>query len=338
MTDAEFLVLGGSAFVGRAVVSRALAEGHRVTTLNRGSRSDVPGVSPLRADRNDAAAVAAVLAGRQFDAVIDVSGLAPAQVRATCAALAGATPHYTYVSTVSTYSSAAYDVPSGHVIGEDAPTDSVDPDDPGAPDMAVYGPQKRAGEAVVTREFGPDHSLIARPGLILGPYENVHRVPYWLGRVAAGGSMIAPGRPSRPFQFVDVDDLAGWLVRASLARTSGTFNAVNPPGRDTWQDWLDACCQVTGSTARPTWVDDAVLLGMGVPTAWGLPMWFGSDLPLMSDQRIRAAGFQARPLHATVRAAWEWLRNEPNPHGGYRPAPISRDRELRLLAALERRR
>lgn len=327
----SLLVLGGTAFVGRAVVAYAVEHGHHVTTLNRGTGVDQPGVTTLRADRNDPAAVAAALAGCDFDAVIDVSGLAPAQVRATAAAMRDSDAHYALVSTVTTYAPAAYELP---LVDEDAPTVAGDPDDISAPDMAAYGPQKRGCELALMQELRPQRSLIARPGLILGPHENVHRVPYWLGRVAAGGDMIAPGRPDRGLQFVDVRDLAGWLVDGAVQRLTGTYNVVNPPGRDTWGDWLDTCIEVVGSDARLHWVDDQALLDNGVEVAFGLPMWFGDDLPGFSDARVRATGFHGRPLVDTVTDSWGWLRVTPDPATGYRPPPMSRAHEHRVLAAL----
>lgn len=328
------LVLGGTAFVGRAVVDRALAQGHDVTTLNRGTGADAEGVTALRADRNDPTSVADALAGREFDAVIDVSGLAPTQVRATTAALRSSTAHYALVSTITTYAEAAYEVPPGGLIDEDAPTVDGDPDDTAEPDMAAYGPQKRGCELALLDDFGPDRSLIARPGLILGPHENVHRVPYWLGRAAAGGDMIAPGHPDRGFQFVDVRDLAEWLVESSLAGVTGTYNLVNPPGRDTWADWLNACIDVVGSDTRLHWVDDETLIGHDVQVAFGLPMWFAADLPGFSDERVRATGFRGRPLRDTVVASWGWLRDTPDPATGYRPPPITPEHEARILRAI----
>lgn len=329
----RLLVLGGTSFVGRAVVAAAQDRCQDVTTLNRGSsNADVSGVRALRADRNDPDQVAAALGGERFDAVIDVSGLAPAQIRATAEVVRS--PHYTLVSTVSTYSDAAYDLSPDRLITEDSPTVAGDPDDPAVADMAHYGGQKRGCELVALRSFGAEATLIARPGLILGPHENIHRIPYWLGRMATGGDVIAPGRPGRSFQYVDVTDLARWLVAGSLDRLSGTYNAVNPPGRDTWRDWLTACIEVTGSDARLHWIDDTTLVRQGVEVGFGLPMWFAADLPDFADDRIRATGFTGRPLIDTVRESWEWLRGESDPHGGYRPHPMTRAQELRILADL----
>jgi 2'-hydroxyisoflavone reductase len=332
----SLLVLGGTSFVGRAVVEAALAAGTAVTTLNRGiSGTDVPGASALHADRDDAASLS-VLSGRTFDAVIDVHGMTARQVSATAGRLADATPVYTLVSSVSVYAEKAFTGPGP--VDESAAVTPADPDDTSLPDMARYGEQKRGAELAALRALGPQRTLIVRPGVILGPHENVHRVPYWLGRVAEGGEVLAPGHPDRSFEAVDVRDLAEWSVRSSLAvqPTTGVFNAVNPPGRDTWGDWLSLCAEVTGSDATFTWVDDRRLLAVGVAPWSGLPMWLPEDAAAVDSASITAAGFTFRPLRDTVAACWEWLRasGDSLPRPGYRPPPISRARERALLRGL----
>jgi len=97
---------------------------------------------------------------------------------------------------------------------------------------------------------------IVRPSFILGPYENMGRIPYWFDRAAAGGVMIGPGSADRSFPFVDVDDLASWLVRQTRSGTGGVYNAANSPSRDTWGDWLTAVVAATGGVAQVRWIDD----------------------------------------------------------------------------------
>jgi len=67
-----------------------------------------------------------------------------------------------------------------------------------------------------------------RPGLIAGPHDPTDRFTYWPRRVARGGDVLAPGRPERPVQLVDVRDLADWCVRLAEHNRAGVFNAVGP--------------------------------------------------------------------------------------------------------------
>src|SRR4051794_22552758 len=96
------LVLGGTRFLGRAIVDAAVAAGHEVTLFNRGlSGPDLfPQLETVAGDRTlDLSA----LAGRTFDAVVDVAGYHPDVVGKAARELADATARYCFVSTVSVY-------------------------------------------------------------------------------------------------------------------------------------------------------------------------------------------------------------------------------------------
>src|SRR3954451_16314431 len=98
----RLLMLGGTVFLGRAIVELALERGHEVTLFTRGQQNPdlFPEVEKLRGDRDGDLALPD---GRQWDAVIDTSGYIPRVVRASAERLAGAAGHYTFVSTISVY-------------------------------------------------------------------------------------------------------------------------------------------------------------------------------------------------------------------------------------------
>ena len=52
----RLLVLGGTAFVGRAITELAVARGHDVTVLNRGHHDTPAGVTARTGDRTEPAA------------------------------------------------------------------------------------------------------------------------------------------------------------------------------------------------------------------------------------------------------------------------------------------
>ena len=72
----RLLVLGGTKFLGRAVVESALAGGHEVTLFNRGTTNPelFPELEKLRGDRDGGLDA---LRGREWDAVVDPSGYVP---------------------------------------------------------------------------------------------------------------------------------------------------------------------------------------------------------------------------------------------------------------------
>ncbi len=238
----RLLVLGGTHHVGRAFVEEALARGDRVTTLTTG-RSGPPaeGAEARHADRLDPAAMAAALGDDTWDAVVDTWSHAPVAVQTSARLLSGRVGHYTYISSRSVYS-----WPLATGADESAPV--VD-GDPASDDASDYAAAKRGGELAVLKEYdGP--SLHVRAGLVLGPYENVGRLPFWLNRIAAGGRVPCPGPFDRPLQYVDARDIARWVLDAAGRGVDGPFNTVSRPGHTTIGALLEECRRVTGSAAR----------------------------------------------------------------------------------------
>lgn len=301
----RLLILGGTEFVGRAVTDAALGRGWEVTVLHRGRHAAPAGVRTLTGDRTAGAAGLVELAGGTWDLVVDTWSGAPSAVRDAARLLAGRAGHFSYVSSRSVY---AYPAPAG--LREDGPlvTGASPGDGPDVP----YALAKRGGELAAQEAFG-DRALLARAGLILGPRENIGRLPWWLGRAARGGDMIAPGPPDAALQYIDARDLAEWLLDAAADGLSGAFNTVSHPGHATMGELLDACVRVTGSRARLRWTDPAVLLAAGVEPWTDLPVWLPAgelyDTLHQGDvTRAHAAGLRCRPVAETVADTWDWLR------------------------------
>jgi 2'-hydroxyisoflavone reductase len=310
----KLLILGGTVFVGRALTDAALAMGHSVQHLNRGrSQPPDPRVQTLHADRTDAAAIEAALAGHgPWDAVIDTSGYLPQVVAKSAAALQARTRRYCFVSTISVY-------PDGSGRDETSPV-SPPPDPPPAEmTMPLYGPLKVACENVVREAYG-ERAFIPRPGLIVGPHDPTDRFTYWPVRLARGGEVLAPGRPQRRVQFIDVRDLAEWIVAALELGTSGTFNATGPATPLSMGELLLMARTVAGTDANLQWVEEAFLLEQGVAPWKELPLWIpegdAADGGVMKTPiaRALAAGLRFRPLDVTLQATLEWARSRPADH------------------------
>jgi 2'-hydroxyisoflavone reductase len=318
----KLLVLGGTKFLGRAVVEAALERGHELTLFNRGeTNSDLfPGVEKLRGDRTvDLSA----LAGRSWDAVVDTPGYVPQVVRASAEALAGAVETYAFVSTNSVYADFRTPVDESSRTAElgDLPADEL------LPDFSNYGPLKALCEEAVRGVHG-DSSLVVRPGLIAGPHDPTGRFTYWPHRVARGGEVLAPAPPEREAQFIDVRDLGAWIVDLCERRESGTFNATGTGVA--WSRLLETCRDVSGSDARFVWVPDEFLNEHAVGEWMELPLWLSDpDIVGLHETDVSkavAAGLTFRPLSDTVRATLDLA--ETTDAAGLKP-----EREAELLAA-----
>ncbi|GAA3821084.1 SDR family oxidoreductase [Sphaerisporangium flaviroseum] len=326
----RLLVLGGTRFVGRAVVETALARGDQVTTLNRGvSRAPAADVEHIVADRTDLEALRAAVRGREWDAVIDTWSGAPLPIRYAVRLLAGRTGHYGYVSSRSVH---RWPMPPG--ADENAPLVEGDPD------QAVeqeYGPAKRGGELAVLEGFG-EGALLARAGLVLGPYENVGRLPWWLRRAERGGRMLAPGTPGRPIQYIDARDMAAWMLSAADRGLGGAFNVVSRLGHTTMGELLEMVVKVTGSGAELVWVALEVIEQAGIAPWMDLPIWVPDDaeyggVHTADVSAAHRAGLTCRPVAETVADTWAWLQSEgdPEPVPGRSPLGLDPAKEREVL-------
>jgi 2'-hydroxyisoflavone reductase len=317
----RLLVLGGTRFLGRAIVDDAISRGYDVTTFSRGlSGHPRPGAEMLHGDRTSAEDLRQ-LAGRDWDAVIDTSTIAPVHVAASARLLAGHVGHYTYVSTISVYRDrvstiSVYRDRPGEMITEESPVVDCSPDASGTAETLDY-PELKAGSERAVQEAMPGRNLITRPGLIIGPHEDVGRLPWWLTRVARGGPVLAPPVDTE-LRMTDARDLAAWLTDNTRRRIPGVVNVPGPQGT-TFGDLLAACAQVTapqrgdGLELRPT--ADPVLLGAGLEPWMELPMWapdtpeFAGIWQVSGDRALRTR-MRYRPLMDTVRDTWHWLTRE----------------------------
>jgi nucleoside-diphosphate-sugar epimerase len=304
----RLLMLGGTEFAGRAVVEAALGRGWSGTVFHRGRHEAPAGVRSLLGDRTTPDGLAALADDPgDWDVVVDTWSAAPRAVRDTARLLRGRARRYVYVSSCSVY---AWAPPAGY--GEDAPlVEGASAD----AEQTAYPQDKRGGELAVLDAFGEDRSVLVRAGLILGPYENIGRLPWWLARTARGGAVLAPGPRQLPLQYVDVRDLAEWILHAAERELSGPYNLASPQGHTTIGELLGACVQVTGGGAELRWTEPEVILEAGIEPWTELPVWVppGSDLhdALHSADVSRAveAGLSCRPVAKTVADTWNWLQD-----------------------------
>jgi 2'-hydroxyisoflavone reductase len=320
----RILVLGGTRFVGRAVVEAALGRGDTVTMFNRGitNRGLFPGVETVIGDRSEDLYA---LGRREFDAVVDVACYDPAAARVSAGALAGRVGRYVFVSTVSVYA----DQSTTEAQTEDAPLAELKPDvaDP----LENYGANKALCEAVIREAYG-ERALIGRPGLISGPHDPTDRFPYWPRRIARGGRVLAPGDAGDLTQVIDVRDLAAFLLDGIHRHRGGVYNLTGTPRP--FGILLDLCRTATYSDAELTWVPSDRLAGAGLAPG-SIPLWVcGPGYEAFNDvdsSRAVAAGLNWRSLTETIRdtLAWDLGRGGPEKPG------LDPAEEERLLAELE---
>jgi 2'-hydroxyisoflavone reductase len=323
----DLLILGGTGFLGRHLVEAALGDGHRPTLFNRGLHE--PGLFPeVEKIEGHREGDLSALRGRRWDAVIDTCGYVPRVVGTSAGLLADAVEHYTFVSSISVYSDT---IAPG--ADEEAPKRELP--DPTVEEVTeeTYGGLKALCERAAEVEM-PGRVLNVRPGLISGPHDPTDRFTYWPRRIAAGGEVLAPDRKERKVQYIDVRDLALWIVEMSQQRRTGTYNATGPEYELNMGRFLEECEAVGGAGAELVWVSEDFLVEKGVEPFTELPLWlpreYGGLLDVDCGKAIEA-GLAFRPLSETIEDVLDWDRATT---GGREPAAGLRpEREQELLRA-----
>jgi len=316
----KLLIIGGSRFLGRHLVTAALDGKHEVTPFNRGNYPTPPNTKHITGDRDRDLSK---LQGQDWDAVIDTCGILPPSVDASAKSLSASVGIYVFISSVSVYSDVS--VPG---ILENAPLKTLTNEQLDEANQihrsgsnnygSLYGGLKALCEQALLAVI-PGRSLIIRPGLIIGPYDYTDRFTYWVMRVARGGEVLAPGRPARSVQFIDVRDLSEWILRMVELKASGVYNANGLPGSVTMEEILTECKTVTNSDATFTWCSEAFLIQEDV-TAWSkMPLWLPEEnapqltgFMFVNCDKAISAGLKLRPLHDSVSAIYSWRSNVPS--------------------------
>jgi nucleoside-diphosphate-sugar epimerase len=331
----RILVLGGTAWLGSELVRQAVDRGHEVTSLARGESGASPaGARFVRADRDRLDAFRD-LDGQQWDVVIDVTRQ-PGQAKRAVEHLGSHSGHWVYVSSSSAYADTATPgVDEGGALLAPLEDEVLrDPED--------YGRAKVACERHVLEAIRPDHSLIARVGLIGGPGDLFGRTGYWPLRFARpadhAGRVLVPSIPGLGVQVIDVRDLASWLLDASEHTISGIFNVGGPTL--SLEEHLAVARRVAGHEGELVEASEDWLVAHGVEPWMGprsLPLWLETPawagLNSHDTGRAVALGLVARPLEQTLAdvLAWELEQGADRP----RRAGLTSGEERLLLEAFD---
>lgn len=317
-------MLGGTKFLGIHLVERLSKSGFDVVLCNRGETnpSAFPGLTTLIGDRDGDMSV---ICDGEWDTVYDLSGYTPGHVEAVADAIGDET-HYVFVSTINVYSDMSGTFLSENSPVMDTPLAGIDSEAPTA-----YGALKALAERVVRQRF-TSHTII-RPAVISGPLDPSDRLTYWVTRWAESGPRILPTPSDVPLQFIDVRDLANWLLALHASPANTTFNAAAP--QTTLREFLDEVTQVAGSQVAGLEISEAFMKEYDVVPWVDMPMWLPpSDTEMTAFFQVdpsaaTKAGLTTRPVAETIRGILDWadaerLASEPR-HG------LSRTKEQELL-------
>jgi nucleoside-diphosphate-sugar epimerase len=335
----RLLVIGGTSFIGLHAVREATAAGHEVTLFNRGltDAEAFPTVERLRGDRERREDLE-VLRGRDWDAVLDTCGFDYRVVERSSEILRGHVGHYTFISSIAVYadlSAMNQEDDAKLTLPED-----MQPGERAYGGSTLYGPMKVRCEEVIAETF-PDRWLVVRPTSVSGPLDHGasnRRTGYWGARVRDYAEFLVPRPRQRVVSYIDVRDMAAWIVAGAARGLTGAFNLAAPAL--TMEQFLETARELYGSSARAIWADPQWLLEEGVKPNVELPWWVPHEPNMFAvdSSKALANGLTIRPIEETIRDSAEWEDIRPpglalqSPFAGQaRGALLDRERELELI-------
>ncbi|KAA0550122.1 NAD-dependent epimerase/dehydratase family protein [Bacillus sp. BGMRC 2118] len=322
----NILILGGTQFLGRHLVEESLKRGHEVSIFTRGKTNPelFPEVEKIVGDRDGNLLN---IKGRKWDAVIDTSGYVPRIVRDSAKILEANCNLYTFVSTISVYK----DFTKAGTIEEDE-VGKLESEGTEEITGETYGPLKALCEKEVMEIF-PDKHLIIRPGLIVGPYDPTDRFTYWPHKIGSQQEVLTPRDEQASVQFIDVRDLASFIIQQLENKSIGVYNVTGPSNSLTFDQFINACKETLNKEVKVTSVSEQFMVENDIH--------FWSDLPLyipkgkgmdgfheVSIDSALAAGLSFTPLEKTIQDTYQWSieRNITELNAG-----LSKDKEMDLL-------
>lgn len=307
----KVLVIGGTLFIGRNLVSRLVKEGCDVTILHRKPGHDLgPKVKEIIADRNDVSGLQKAITGKGFEVVFDnvydwERGTTAAQVEATARACGDKLHRYVFISSV-----AAYGGGLNHYEGDGLVTDDC-------PDL--YARNKAMSERTLFRlhqRYGFP-AVTIRPPFVYGPGNPYYREQFFWDRLRDGKPWILPGDGRRLMQFAYVHDVVAACMAAmeEHAAVGHAFNVANAKST-TQADLLEALAAAAGKTAAK----DARIIRMPRELIFrmgGHPMgpkaYFGLyfDLPpitMMIAKAQRVLKFKPTDFATGLKETYKWWK------------------------------
>jgi len=336
------LVVGGTGFLGGAIVEALIADGHEVAILSRGQTSrNIPvSVSVLTADRYGDLSV---LNGKVFDWIFDTCAFDPDTVERLIDIVGHACSRYVFISSLSVYGT--FETPDLDESATAAPATDAD--------LALaaglsnearalgdsygqsYGPLKRSCE-IRAKEILGERATALRVGLLVGEGDTTDRLPWWVRRIDERSSVIVPGPDDRLVQIIDVADIAQFALTCTKTGLAGIWNVTGPPLL--LSDLVTSIIEISDSTTKPVWVTTEDIMAAGIMPWVDIPLMV-PELPFLkhffevnTDKAVQN-GLVCRPISDTLSDTLSWDRSRrPNTLS----AGMTDQQETSLLDQLQR--
>jgi 2'-hydroxyisoflavone reductase len=308
----KVLVIGGTLFIGRALVEELVKGGHEVAVLHRKPKHEFGRrVENIMADRSDADAVREALSTRRFDVIFDNAydwerGTPAEQVEAMVRAVGDRITRYIFLSSVAAYGDGLNHKES----------------DPLAPDYHSnpYVRHKATTERMLFRMHAQKGLPVVtfRPPFVYGPRNNFYREQFFWDRLRAGRPIIIPGDGHRLMQFVYVNDLVQSMLRSmDEPKAVGEAFNIGDPKPLTHAELVEKLARAANVEATLVRIPrDIIAQAGGNPMEE--PLYFGEyyDLPPITEnigKVTRILKVKMTPFEMGLKETYKWYTRNHKP-------------------------
>lgn len=305
----SMLILGGTSFLGPHQIAYAIDRGHTVSTFTRGKTKPTVNtqyfdqVEQLIGDREDNLTA---LENRQWDVVIDNSGRRVEWTQKSASLLKENCGLYLYTSSTGVFFPYLKD---DHKESDEVLLTMPEDVDEEIKPVYDYGVMKANSELAAISEFGEDKTIVVRPTYMIGPADRTNRFIHWPIRLSQGGEIMVPGKETDLVQYVDVRDVAEWMIRLAEQQKSGTYNAVGPKQQQNIHAFVDEAATAFETESSFVKIDDHDFLkenGVEYIVPWIMPTNGNQGSAMINNEKAIKNGLTFRPLPESVKDTYDW--------------------------------
>lgn len=226
----KILITGGTTFVSKYAAGYFAERGYDVSVLNRGTKTQVPGVNLIKCDRHE---LGDLLKPQYFDAVFDITSYNAGDINDLLDGL-GTFGTYIFISSSAVYpETGAQPFKEENELAENK-------------FWGRYGTDKIAAEKALLARV-PD-AYILRPPYLYGPMNNVYREAFVFDCARNDRKFYLPGDGSMKLQFFHVDDLCKLMEIIVCNKPEDHIMNVGNADAISVKDWVTACYECVGKT------------------------------------------------------------------------------------------
>ena len=304
------LILGGTSFLGPHQIKYALLRGHKVSIFTRGKTT--PNVNKEVFDKvehliGDRENNLSALKNRKWDVVIDNSGRKTAWTTKTAQLLKDTCKLYLYTSSTGVYF--PYKTSNIKETKEVLLKMPKNIEDEMLKIEYDYGVMKANSEQETIKAFGKERSIIVRPTYMFGPGDKTNRFIHWPIRLAKGGEILVPGKKEDPVQYIDVRDVAEFMIRLAEQKAIGVYNAVGPSKKETMLDFVNKAKDAFLPKVEFVLIDDYNFLkkqNIYYMVPWIMLDEYNYGSAKINNDFSKLAGLTFRDLKTSIKETHDW--------------------------------